>query len=54
MAKFEVQFRVSVEKELKTIPQKDHIRLLERIALLAEDPHPPTSKKLSGLDRYRV
>lgn len=54
MGKFEVQFRTSVEKELKRIPQKDQIRILQSIALLSADPHPPSSKKLSGQDRYRL
>ena len=54
MGRFEIEFRASVEKELKKIPQKDQIRILRSIALLSTDPHPPTSKKLSGQDRYRL
>jgi len=54
MGRFEIQFRASVEKELKKIPQKDQIRILQSIALLSSDPHPPASKKLSGQDRYRL
>lgn len=54
MGKFEIEFRASVEKELKEIPQKDQIRILRSISLLSADPNPPTSKKLSGQDRYRL
>lgn len=54
MGRFEIEFRASVEKELKEIPQKDQIRILRSISLLSADPHPPTSKKLSGQDRYRL
>ena len=54
MGRFEIEFRASVEKELKKIPQKDQIRILKSIALLSTDLHPPASKKLSGKDRYRL
>ena len=54
MAKYSIEFRESVEKELKTVPKKGQIRILRRIAELAENPRPPTAKKLSGQERYRV
>ena len=54
MANYKVEFRKSVEKDLKAIPQKDQIRILRRISQLSEDPRPPASKKLSGQERYRV
>ncbi len=54
MAKFEIRFRQSVEKELKKTPQKDRIRILRKIAGLTTDPRPPGCKKLSGQERYRL
>jgi len=54
MEKFEIEFRASVEKELRKIPQKDQIRILQSIAQLSENPRPPSSKKLSGQERYRL
>jgi mRNA interferase RelE/StbE len=54
MAKYSIVFRKSVEKDLKAIPKKDQIRILQRISQLAEDPRPATCKRLSGQQRYRV
>ena len=54
MAKFNIVFRKSVTKDLKAIPKKDQVRILQRIAQLAEDPRPPASKRLSGQQRYRI
>ncbi|MCF6314069.1 MAG: type II toxin-antitoxin system RelE/ParE family toxin [Verrucomicrobiales bacterium] len=39
---------------MKTIPKNDQIRILQRIAKLAEDPRPASSKQLSSQQRYRV
>ena len=54
MAKFNIVFRKSVAKDLKAIPKEDQVRILQRIALLAEDPRPPACKRLSGQQRYRI
>jgi len=54
MASYSIEFRKSVEKDLKAIPRKDQIRLLQRISALADDPRPPGCKKLSGQERYRL
>lgn len=54
MAAYKIFFKRSVEKDLKDIPKKDLKRILDRIALLAQDPRPPGSEKLTGQERYRV
>lgn len=54
MENFELQFRKSVARDLKKISKKDQVRILERIATLASDPRPPSCKKLSGQERYRL
>ena len=54
MAASKIFFKRSVEKDLRSIPKKDLKRILDRIDMLAEDPRPPASEKLSGLERYRV
>jgi mRNA interferase RelE/StbE len=54
MAKYSIVFRKSVTKDLKAIPKKDQVRILQRIAQLAEDPRPPACKRLSGQQRYRI
>lgn len=54
MAKYEVVFKRSVYKDLRTIPNADVERILARIRSLADHPRPDGSEKLSGQERYRV
>ena len=54
MAKFELVVRPSVAKDTKDIPSGDLIRILKRIESLREDPRPPGSIKLSGMEYYRI
>lgn len=55
MGRFEVFIKPSAVKELEAIsPKKDRQRIVQRIRLLADDPRPPGSPKLSEQDRYRV
>ena len=54
MAAYKIFFKRSVEKDLKSIPKKDLEKILDRIAMLAEDPRPSWSEKLTGQERYRL
>ena len=54
MAGFEILFKESVYKELKSIPKTDLKKILSKIELLANDPRPTGSQKLTGLELYRV
>ena len=54
MAAYKIFFKRSVEKDFKPIPKKDLKRILDRIKMLAEDPRPSGSEKLTGQERYRV
>jgi len=54
MAKYEIQFRKSVSKDLNPIPKRDVERILDAIAALADEPRPPQSLKLSGAEKYRL
>ena len=51
---YSIEFGKSVEKDLSKIPQQDQIRILQKIRGLTINPRPPTSKKLSGQELYRV
>jgi mRNA interferase RelE/StbE len=53
MAGFEILFKESVYKELKSIPKTDLKKILSKIELLADDPRPTGSQKLTGLELYR-
>jgi len=53
--KYRVSIKRSAVKEIEAIPQKkERQRIIRRIGQLADDPRPAGSKKLSGLDKYRI
>jgi mRNA interferase RelE/StbE len=54
MARYKLEFKASVAKDLRPIPKDDVARILARIEGLREDPRPPGSEKLSGRERYRI
>ena len=55
MEKYKVVLKPSAVKEIESIPRKkDRQRIVQRIGLLADNPRPPGSTKLSGYDRYRI
>ncbi len=54
MANYKVVVKKSVAKDLRSIPNKDVVRILERINVLSENPRSEGCIKLSGQDRYRV
>jgi mRNA interferase RelE/StbE len=50
-----VRIKRSAIAEIEAIPRKtDRRRILERIGALADEPRPPTSRKLTGAERYRL
>jgi mRNA interferase RelE/StbE len=54
MENYRIEFKQSVEKDLKRLPAKDRIRILRRIAPLKDNPRPEGCRKLSGQERYRL
>ncbi len=54
MGKYRVELKKSVQKDFASIPKKDLQRIILVIEALADDPRPPQSKKLSGLEQYRL
>jgi mRNA interferase RelE/StbE len=48
VAKYQVAFASSAEKELKELPRQLIARLVRRLENLSSDPRPPGCKKLSG------
>jgi mRNA interferase RelE/StbE len=54
MAKYEIYFKQSVEKDFHTIPKKDLRKIIRRIEVLSEDPKQPGHEKLTGQERYRI
>ena len=54
MGEYEIFFKESVEKDLRSIPKKDLKKILLRIETLAKDPRPSGYEKLSGQEKYRI
>jgi mRNA interferase RelE/StbE len=54
MANYEIQFKKSVAKDLRGIPNKDIKKILNRIESLAVNPKGVGCIKLSGQERYRI
>lgn len=54
MAKYNITFKVSVAKDLRSVPNQDVKRILSRIDTLAENPRGEGCIKLSGQNLYRV
>ena len=54
MAKYKVIFKQSVRKDLRSIPNIDIKRILQKIEQIAEQPRGPGSVKLKDSNYYRV
>jgi mRNA interferase RelE/StbE len=50
MASFEIRWRSSTKKDLRSLPREEVSRIIESVAKLAEDPLPHGSQKLAGAD----
>ena len=55
MASFEIRWKTSAKKELKTLTQPTILKILKVIESLAENPYPHGTKKLQGTEHtYRL
>ena len=54
MAVYKVYFRESVQKDFRTIPNKDIKKILQRIEALSVDPRPAGCEKLTDREQYRI
>jgi mRNA interferase RelE/StbE len=54
MARYSLLFKRSISRDLRSIPKQDVRRILKRIDLLADDPRPSGSEKLSTQELYRI
>lgn len=54
MAKYNVSFKKSVAKDLRSLSKKDIKRVLEKIDFLSKNPRTEGCIKLSGQNLYRV
>ena len=54
MERYSLEFAKSVRKDLKKIGKRDASRILKTIDRLETNPCPPSCKKLTGRDFYRI
>jgi mRNA interferase RelE/StbE len=55
MASYDIIFKPSVEKDLRTLPRPVVARVMQRIDTLKDDPFPRQSIKLTGAEQlYRM
>ncbi len=54
MARYEIEFKKSVDKDVRSIPTLDLKKILLRIDALRDEPRPPGSVKLAGEEFYRI
>ena len=55
MEPFEIQWRSSTRKDLRSLPRHEVARVVSAVADLASNPQPHGSQKLSGSERiYRI
>jgi hypothetical protein len=50
MASFEIRWRSSTKKDLRSLPREEVSRIIDAVAQLAEEPLPHGSQKLAGAD----
>lgn len=55
MASYRIEWKQSAQKELRKLPSQARRRILAAVDGLKEDPYPPGSKKLVGVEQaYRI
>jgi len=54
MARYSLEVKRAIAKELRGVPKKDVVRILKAIHAIADDPRGPDSEKLSSRELYRV
>ena len=54
MAAYDLRFRQSVARDLRTVLKRDMEQLPAKMLALAENPRPETCERLSGQKRYRL
>ncbi|MCI0401689.1 MAG: type II toxin-antitoxin system RelE/ParE family toxin [Gammaproteobacteria bacterium] len=55
MASYRIEWKQSAQKELRQLPKDVLTRVIQAVAALADNPMPPSSRKLSGAEKiYRL
>jgi mRNA interferase RelE/StbE len=54
MASYRIDFKPSVKRDLKSIPRREALTILDAISNLSDNPFPPQSKRLTGREGWRL
>lgn len=54
MASYRIDFKLSVKRDLKAIPRREVLIILDAISNLTGNPFPPQSKTLTGMEGWRL
>jgi mRNA interferase RelE/StbE len=55
MKRYNIEVSATAERQMKKLPREDQIRIARAILHLAENPHPPGYRKLTGYeDVFRI
>ena len=54
MASYRIDFKPSVKRDLKAIPRREALTILDAIRNLSDNPFPPKSKRLTGREGWRL
>ena len=54
MGSYRLEVKRTAAKEIGDLPKADCRRVVAKIQLLARDPRPHGSEKLSGVEKYRI
>ena len=54
MGKYRVEIKKSAVKDINSMPRRDLRSVLDKIAVLSDNPRPHDCKKLSAQEKYRL
>ena len=52
MASYKIDFKPSVKRDMKSIPRREVLTILDAIRNLSDNPFPPQSKRLTGREGW--
>ena len=54
MVSYKIDFKPSVKRDMKSIPRREALTILDAIRNLSDNPFPPQSKRLTGREGWRL
>lgn len=54
MASYRIDFKPSFKRDMKAIPRREALTILDAISNLSDNPFPPQSMTLTGMEGWRL